>query len=170
MKEFYLLCFVGLGTLLSYGQPITDRNALYGELGGNGTYYSFNDDRSLYQKNAFALGGRIGFSLYPQDHFTQFFPVLPLELNALLGKNKHHLEVGLGITPHQEYRFKVDQTEGNIAQAGREVNWFNTLRLGYRYQKPEGGLLVRTGLTPILFDDNTFEPSAFAGISLGKSF
>ncbi len=170
MKELCLLCFLVLQALLGYGQTITAKNALYGELGGNGIYYSFNYDRILYQKNAFALSGRIGFSMYPRDQFTHFFPVLPLEVNALFGKSKHHLEVGLGITPHQEYRFRIDQTEGTIERAGREVNWFNTVRLGYRYQKPKGGLLFRAGFTPILFDNNMFVPFAFGGISLGKSF
>lgn len=49
------------------------------------------------------------------------------------------------------------------------------LRIGYRYQKPEGGFFFRVGYTPIFIlptggrEGWIFEPR-FAGISFGKSF
>jgi len=53
-------------------------------------------------------------------------------INWLSGKNKHHMEMGVGLAYSPEY----DDSFGFLPAA----------QIGYRYQKPGGWLLFRTGV------------------------
>lgn len=67
----------------------------------------------------------------------------PVELSYLRGKGNHLLELGLGVTP--------------LLQNGRETNdaqakfWevLPVVRIGYRYQRREGGIFYKAGFTPM---------------------
>jgi hypothetical protein len=136
------------------------RNALYIEVGGNAGYYSLNYDIIFFQKGNFKLDWRNGFSLLPIINLPIF---IPLEINTLFGKSKHHFECGLGYTP---VLF--------LGETNEKYSDIILFRVGYRYQKPNGGLLLRIGFTPgisnvdINSDKYSFGP--WFGISIGKSF
>ena len=85
-------------------QSSNARNTVFIEIGGNAGQYAFNYGRIFYQKEAFKLTATSGFSLWAEkiDGSTVWNPALPLELTSLLGRNRHHLELGFGITPFLE--------------------------------------------------------------------
>jgi len=61
----------------------------------------------------------------------------------LYGRKKHHLELNMGMMGIQD-RFndpEMTPTERFFAQ----WDFFPLLNAGYRYQKPEGGFMLRTG-------------------------
>jgi hypothetical protein len=54
--------------------------------------------------------------------------------------DKHFVEIGAGLSYLNNHYFVKDHTEDIIILA---------FRLGYRFQKPEGGLFVKVGFVPL---------------------
>ena len=136
------------------------KNSFYLEMGGNAGTYSINYDLIFYHKNQFSIGGRAGFAIIPTNTCPTVFPV---EIYGLYGKSKHYFEYGLGYSP--------------VIYLGKnslEPSEMLLFRLGYRYQKKQGGFMFRAGFTPIVknADDKIgeFRFTPFAGISLGWTF
>jgi len=139
-----------------------NNTAFYAEFAGNGGVYSVNYDRRIFgnDKNSFNI--RIGIGYIPsKEEEDDIF--IPFELLLITGKGRHHPEFGLGLT-----------MENRPERSGTwEPNLFG--RIGYRFQKPDGGWLFRIGFTPYssYFNDYTgadhlIQP--FGGISVGYSF
>ncbi len=162
-------------------ETFTARNSVYLELAGNAGRYAFNYGRLIYQKGAFMVIGSVGFSLW-QDRYrvegsTIWYPVLPLEFSALIGRRKHHLEFGLGITPYLLPEINFSSVSGTFVQT-KGPNFVRTIvpiRVGYRYQKPEGGFFFRVGYTPFFgvpdrMKENWYFQPIHAGLGLGVSF
>lgn len=160
-------------------EKFTAKHLVYLELAGNAGQYAFNYGHLFYQKGVFKLTGSAGFSLWadPIEGSTIWNPALPLEVSALMGKRNHHLELGLGITPYLKAEINSSFETGVLVQSKGPNNLAAVLplRIGYRYQKPEGGFWFRVGYTPFFSlpyefrDDWEFQP-IFAGIGFGWSF
>ena len=141
----------------------------YFELAGNGFLYSLNYDRLLLEKEKFKIAGRIGLTYMPYwEAMTEVRgPGMPLEVNFLLGKHSDFLELGAGLT-YFYFTQPYDHTNYNFLM--------ENLRIGFRHQKKEGGLLFRVALVPIStfpidprFDDDGWIIPYYAGISIGFS-
>lgn len=138
------------------------QNSIYFEALGNGIIYSVNYDR-LFTEN---FGGRIGVMYLSSFDVVvssaENILVVPLMANYFIG-GSHKLELGAGILLVQADNigfFGIESGQGGSAVGG-------TATVGYRYQKPEGGLVFRIGFTPV-YGDGEVEPSG--GISLGYAF
>lgn len=165
-------------------KTVTAKNAVYLEIGGNAGWYSLNYGRIFYQKGLLKLAGSAGLSMWRHNtselpHNTtktiRWLPALPLEFSALLGRSSHHLEIGSGITPYLSVTVRRNP---DILNSSDKVylGAYLPFRLGYRYQKPEGGFFFRIAYTPLfrlpvnLEGSNYYFSPIFAGISFGKSF
>ncbi|SDA90478.1 hypothetical protein SAMN03080617_03304 [Algoriphagus alkaliphilus] len=155
----------------------TAKNAIYLELGGSSGRYAINYNKIFHQKGKLKLNASAGFSMW-RDQINNFktiwLPVIPLEVSALYGKSNHHLELGFGVTSYLSRT--LDFNSESLELEDKVVfDAFIPLRVGYRYQKPEGGFFFRVGYTPIFIlptggrEGWIFEPR-FAGVSFGKSF
>lgn len=148
----------------SRGQaPEPAGQAVYLELLGHGGLYSFNYERVLQPR----VHGRVGVSLFSASAVdaegtaaNADVVLAPLTASYLRG-GTHHLELGGG---------------GLLGYASAEVEdvgggsgvLFGVAGLaGYRYQRPEGGLLLRLAYTPLL-SGGTF--SNWFGLALGYAF
>lgn len=153
--------------------------SIYAECAGNSLgYYSLNYEHLLkvQQKRVWFLHG--GFSTYrPSSLFTRFaVPVGITYFNRPQGN--HHREVGLCLG-YVKGLYYADQSNGfDGVQYSKSVCLL--VNVGYRYQKPEGGLLFKIYYSPTFiikdFQDppyyyyrNTFVPFNF-GIALGYGF
>jgi len=147
-----LLLFVTSLFNQTFGQATKDstsisKNTIYLELLGNGGIYSFNYDRIILTKKLFKISGSIGISYIPP--FVRYNHTLtyPIEINFLYGK-KNYFELGIGYTPvfnlYKEDIFKI-----------YDIYSYPVLRIGYRFQKPNGGFFFRTGLL-LYFVKNEF--------------
>lgn len=157
-------------------ETFTAKNAIYLDLGGNAGQYAFTYGKLFYQKGALKMMGSVGFSLWADrvEGSTVFNPAIPLEISGLLGRGKHHLELAIGATPHLATGLDINpetlELEDKVV-----FDSLIPLRIGYRYQKPEGGFFFRVGYTPFFKvpvggrEDWVFTP-VFAGLSFGKSF
>lgn len=187
MKGFTGKLTVGLlmsGFMQASGQrespPKPPVNAVYSELLGNGFMYSINYDRLIYHDENLSITARAGIT----PGFVSLFRGvgLPFELNALfLRKNGHNAEAGPGFswfngksTYRNENREVVTSSRYNVCDV--------TLRLGYRYVQPGGGLIIRTAFIPVFsivspeeVRTQNFFPfgkpfTPWAGLSIGYAF
>ncbi|MFL0684207.1 MAG: hypothetical protein ACJLTB_13450 [Algoriphagus aquaeductus] len=158
-------------------ENITAKNAVYLEVGGSSGIYAINYSKIFHQKGKLKLNASAGFSMLPNekiDSKTIWLPAIPIEVSALYGKSNHHLEMGFGFTSYLDKTTAIDSETFELSD---EVVFGAVIpvRIGYRYQKPEGGFFFRVGYTP-LFNvpvragkSWSFNPY-HAGISFGKSF
>ena len=158
-------------------ETFTAKKAVYLEIGGSSGRYAINYSKIFHQKGKIKLNASVGFSIWRNeinDFKTIWLPVVPLEVSALYGKSKHHLEMGIGFISGLDRTLDFD-SESLELEDKVVFNAAIPLRIGYRYQKPEGGFFFRVGYTPIIdFPPRTggnwsFNPY-WAGVSFGKSF
>ena len=144
------------------------KNTAYFELLGKGGIYSFNYEREVYRINEqLAFNASLGFSI--MNGFTDIEKskdrLFPLEINAKYSFGKHHVLLGFGSTlwKYKVLDIKIDNSNvGGDPASPTLVNrkeWYAHLTLDYRYQKPEGGLMLKAGITPLWFDKMSY--SAF---------
>jgi hypothetical protein len=143
----------------------TKKNTLFVEAFGNGLLYSIGYDRLFFPEKTTKLSLSIGVTPFiGQKQSTMKIDAwLSPQVNCLIGKD-HNLEIGIG------YTF-----------LGFYIDYINRphlifYRIGYRYQKTDGGLFFRIGFTPYSFIDkapginldNPFMP--WGGIAIGWTF
>lgn len=154
--------------LLAQSNPLRDfhsRNSFFVEGGGKAVYYSLNYERRYLISESHKIGAQVGVA--PAIGQILF----PISVNSITGATAHQLETGLGLTLVSES--KVVTGRYNYHGLG-EMNTIGTAHLGYRYQPPLGGLLIRVGYTPLfaITADAPFDGPRFVhwfGISLGIS-
>lgn len=152
------------------------KNGVYLELGGNGGLYSANYERFL--SSDFSV--RVGFASYSSETWWDdlwsdeettitTFPILG---NYFYGNGSNRLELGAGVLLGTK---KVKDSW--VEERNGDSAIFNlTAVVGYRYQKPTGGLIFRAGLTPFYSlsgGEDAFPDEGFAlsgGISVGYAF
>lgn len=124
------------------------KHTIFLELGGNGGFYSINYDRIMLTKESWKLAGRAGAMFYrsESDHLqsksSTWFAV-PLEVSYLRGRSNHLLELGVGVTPL--YHAYATLESSHV----KEVRLLPVARIGYRYQRNEGGMFYKAGFTPM---------------------
>ncbi|WP_235297630.1 hypothetical protein [Portibacter marinus] len=151
--------FITLLLTISYLSINAQRNhAVYGELLGNGFFYSLNYEFAIAKTDK-NWRAKVGVS-------TLAYPFAITQISYLFGKKKYFMEVGAGAN---FLPFSNDNEKLSLLLTPNAA-------LQFRYES-SGGLLFRIGLAPSfipLFDD---EP-AFAdpnnwiwpGVSLGYTF
>ena len=157
-------------------ETFTAKNAVYLEVGGSSGRYAVNYSKIFHQKGKVKLNASVGFSMWHHklNSKTTWLPAIPLEVTAFYGKSNHHLEMGFGFTSF--LGTSLDLVSGTFEFRDKVVfGAFIPLRVGYRYQKPEGRFFFRVGYTPIIdFPPRTGGNWSFnpyhAGVSFGKSF
>ena len=81
-------------------------------------------------------------------------PQLYISAVGLLGQNNSHLEYGIGITSlynPDNYSIELSNHNAGYGDGVMPTKWDNTdikprITIGYRYQKPKGHFILRTGL------------------------
>lgn len=145
-----------------YAQELRVRN-VYGELLGPSKAYSINyDTRFKPTHNGFGMRVGIGFWTYSPQRFHRI--ALPIQLNYLTGKQRHHVEFGGGATVlHSGGGGSVWD---EVSEEGLVV--MGTLSAGYRYQPQRKGINARAGAT-LLYSTSGL-PTVTPGVSLGYTF
>jgi hypothetical protein len=166
----------------SSAEIFTAKHAIYGELGGTSNGYAINYGLIFHQKGRLKYSASAGFFMRYRNEDVRispgfWVPTFSTEITALWGKSKGHLEFGTGFVAYRSKQFIFDRDfPRNIRE---RQYWGKTIvpRIGYRYQKPEGGLFFRAAYTPWIKFNNIegdgekvkFLPFGI-GLSLGWSF
>lgn len=135
-------------------------NIISMELFGNGLYYSMNYERNFDSDKTIKVNPRIGVTVMGSD-----FNALPVEAVFIVGKKKHRLETGLGVTPSIEKRGKIVANGNIITRSTFVFRTYILSRIGYRYEA-KSGFLLKLGVTPVLYPQ--FFP--WPALTIGKSF
>jgi hypothetical protein len=161
LRFFFCICFFcfSLGFIDSQetDKTFTKRNSFYGEfLGTSGSVCSINYDRILKQNENSLIDLSLGFGYFP--FFKEVNPIIgiPISINLTNGLGNHHFEIGAGLT----YNSGIVQRKETVESYGSSLDSYSiteslqvllfSFRIGYKYQKPNGGLFFRLGLTPLL--------------------
>lgn len=174
MKKSILIAILVLFSGISVqAQEEFAKNGAYFELGGNGGLYSINYERFL-SSNVSIRGGFASFSTW-----GIFFNLLavnittfPVLVNYFYGTGSHKLELGAGVLLGTSKVTSALNNQENKSSAIFDL----TAVVGYRYQKPEGGIIFRAGLTPFLAltgEEDEYPQEGFTlsgGISIGYAF
>jgi hypothetical protein len=148
----------------------TARNAAYFELGGNAILYSVNYDRRF--NNTWT--GRAGFMIVSAEGTDQdtgeraevSLAIIPVMMNALLGRGTHRLELGAGPLFGIGGGSIEDPEVGDVDEFSAAGLAGVTTTFGYRRQPLDGGFVFRASLNPFY----SGKPQLWAGISAGWSF
>jgi len=166
---------------VAFAQSPAAPNALYAEFLGNGLLYSCNYDRLFSE----SFGGRIGVSYtFPEGVSIVTLPVMAYYLVGL-GSGPSKLEFGLGATillqPERQSLSFMAAPDDQL----RGTSVLGTATVGYRYQRADGGLIIRVGATPFFGQfsreirpspstpeeyEDVFRFQIFGGISIGYGF
>lgn len=149
LKYLILLCtFFLLMSRNSMAQSDSTiaKNTIYVEGLGNGIFGSLNYDRLLLIKKL-KFSYRLGFIYLPHNVIS--FYTIPIEFNFLRGK-KNHSEFGIGFSyvnglNEKSYNVPDGSNFSTIYEYSRAI-YLNVKPIGYRFQRPSGGLFFRTGI------------------------
>ncbi len=151
-------------------RTFTARNTVYVELAGKGAVYSLNYDR-IFRQGSLTWSLRAGAMYWPQSTLAGSSLFVPIALNAFTGKRNHHLEFSLGQTLRYFVGYRV---EGQSVK-GKLDYPLTFVGIGYRYQKPGGGLFASVTALPSLrpyrgVDGLRVDYLPWLGLGIGRSF
>ncbi len=159
VKQLFIIFFLAF-SIATFAQMdsshFVKRKSIYFEIAGSGGLGSINFEKSFCQRKNTTFTWRAGFSLAPIDHNNGTGLVFPIMANALIGKNAHKIEFGLG----QGFTFT---TKGSFFI-------LTTVIAGYRYQPADKHWFYRITYTPLISYLVDFQIQQWAGISIGYTF
>lgn len=141
-------------------------NIVFVEGMGNGFTLSLNYERIFYQRERRFASIRVGYSQLAKGYLGSLqghMRIAPAELVVCVG-SKHHFEYGVGLTSCMENNIYYN---GEPDRVEHYFYFIPTIRLGYRYQKPDGHFLIRVGAVTAVFP---LGPVPFPGIAIGGAF
>jgi hypothetical protein len=159
-KSTFLVSLIGLLGFMgsaAYGQG---KNLVYLELAGKGLYYSLNYERSLFNlTDELSMAASVGFCRINgnTDIEKSHDITLPLEMNFQYAFDNHRVVLGYGTTYWRYFLPDIPIYNNNLNQQPlrpelkKVTEWFAHGLIEYRYQKNEGGLLIKAGYVPLFF-------------------
>lgn len=154
--------------LLSFGQKdssslLPKKNTIYIEAFGPGLLNSLSYDRLYRTSKTIKTSVSAGVTIMPSIGISDFYSGAQLSYNFLFTKKNHHMELGMGLN------FLMDEVKEGVeylGESGNEKNYFVyfTPKLGYRFQRPQGGIFFRVTFTPLVAFMNRV-----GGISVGNT-
>jgi hypothetical protein len=156
-------------TLLIASYSIAQKSkSVFLELGGNGGLGSVNFD-SRFNKSEKGFGYRAGFGFIPPTNsFGVSDPAIwtvPIGLNYLIGKSRHYLETGIGVTFYF-YDGTGSDFWGNT-EVKKGTGIFLIPSAGYRYSPYGKSFQGRLFVSPVI---NAEGVSFYWGLSVGFKF
>ncbi|HEY0040872.1 MAG TPA: hypothetical protein VGB71_09430 [Flavisolibacter sp.] len=163
-RKLVLLLFLCFISSLAFSQGSNKKTSPFAsngflEVGGAGGFLSLNYDRRFSNANN-GFGGRIGIGIgegQPTHMFPDLVLTIPIAVNYLAGQGPHYFEIGAGVT--------IGTSEFGIINGKRQSLLF-VPSLGYRYQKPIKGFMLRVVASPLIASGVDF----WAGVSFGRRF
>lgn len=150
---------------------VPQKNTIYFEVFGQGAFYSFCYDRLYRINRKTKTSASLGLGIIPiyRQYILgldrQFILSMPASYNFLLGRKNHHFELGMGLTlffqkryisPHTIYLYPNGWNPAMPAYSNQtssfQINYILWVspKIGYRFQKSEGGIFFRISFDPIV--------------------
>ena len=123
-------------------------------------FWGLGYERLFPIKENLKITTELSFSIIP---FEEYFSVTIPHINLLFG-NEQHFELGGGFGFDLDYKNMMNYN----------VTYYTlTFRVGYRYQRKEGGFFFRTGLVPWMWINaryGSYDFFLFGNLAFGYSF
>ena len=145
------------------------KNSVSLELAGTGLFYSINYDRLILIDKNIRFSVTTGFWYIPQINRVSDFQTFmggTIGFNTIFGKQTHFGELGFGFS-----YINMRQENGTMYHTT-----YLPIRIGYRYQKDDGGLFLRASFMPIFENYQHFDVKVLAvitpyfALAIGYSF
>ena len=143
VRYFFIILFFSFFFNLNAQDLVVKKNTAYFEVGGSGLLYSVNYDRLLVIDEKMRFSLTAGTWYIPHIESISDFNYMigtAVGVNTLFGKQKHFAEFGVNVA----YMIMND-IDNSIYQL-----IYLPFRIGYRYQKDDGGLFLRASFMPIV--------------------
>lgn len=140
-KAAVLVLLLAATTVEALSQQ-THRSSFYADINTSGPVYTVNYDGIFHQGEKVSYAYHIGF------HWLHDEVGIPFGISLLTGAENHHAEFSLTLMPYVD-RANYLFDEGNIS----DKYLYITPGAGYRFQKPGGGLFLRTFVGPSILLD-----------------
>ncbi len=137
-----IVLFTLFKTASSQPKTYLNRHTAYAGFTSMGAFYSLNYDRIFSQRKKLFNSYNIGLSV------TKNYIALPIGINFFTGKNSHHAEFSFTAVPYIEAYQNV--FSGNNLS---DKKIYLIPAVGYRYQKPQGGIFFKVNVAPIIYLD-----------------
>ena len=138
------------------------RQSIFLELGGQGLFYSINYDRLFHVEKKVKSSVSCGLFLLPKSKLLKvdYMFSIPISYNFLFGKKNNKLELGIGLTPVFSRSIATSPPssyglfDDPYSMPHNEMFTVYYLaiavtpKIGYRFQKAEGGFFFKTTLAP----------------------
>jgi hypothetical protein len=134
----------------------TKNNSVFIELGGKGLAYTINYERQfcVIHRLKAAIGVGVSYFHINSGIFNDDFGSITPEIDLIYG-SLHNIEVG-----YSKGFYFFNLSDENI----------QSLKIGYRYQKPDGGFLFRANFCPLYWNNDIKDIYPWLGISFGYVF
>jgi hypothetical protein len=145
-----LICISLLLSLKGFSQEESNNNNRLGiflDIGGNSGGYSVNTEYNLFQADQYQLNARLGFGYLTVREVN--FISIPFGINCLIGKQKHHIEIGTGASYIKGLRYLNIQIGNSNKYYSDEAIYF-VPSIGYRYDKYKKGLFFKAYYSPLI--------------------
>lgn len=153
----------GTDTLKIHNYP---KNSVILTLGGTGIYTSLIYEREVYQIKKLRTGFRSGIGISPFSLTFSDEVNIPVGIYGLFGKRNHHLDLNLNLA-----NYLITQYDWRDDSEFRKLKALFIPSLGWRFQKPESGLIFKAGLSSIIsFNKIRNNASPWIEIGAGWSF
>jgi len=145
-----------------YARPFESKNTIYLGIDAYGAYPSINYDRIFFDKGRVKYTFGLGFAVWQTTKYgdVDWATHVPVQLNAFFGSGNHHPEVGIGFT----YRYM------NTTPESLYEKYMFPVKVGYSYQRPEGGLFLRADLLAVYRPDEAFTPNIYPSFGFGIGY
>jgi hypothetical protein len=144
-KKAVLANFTAFGTLYEFGGISFDIRFKKNQINGLGANFGIsniiNRDYVFYDDS---------------NNFSQFrykkMMVIPLGLNYLIGKQKHHIETGIELFTSIKTGYTTQLIAGNLTtKKATKLEILPSINIGYRFQTLKNGIAFNTLLKPIYY-------------------
>lgn len=157
---FILLAFVCYSTQASGQDSLKTqpKNVIYANAGTLGLWFTASAN---YERQLFSTDNKFYVNYYMRACAGAFAtwgadgPYGSLSLQGVYGAKRSHLELNLGLAAlFDKSGYEIGISNANYPYPGYEsepskgdyTNWTPAVSVGYRYQRPTGGFVFRTGI------------------------
>ncbi len=134
------------------------KNTIFLEAGGQSLFYSLNYDRLFRIHKKIQNNFELGLSIIPKNKNSDYVISTPVSCNFLIGKSNNKLEIGIGLTAMFVRKFSYSQPDYDDPFGNKYIHFYEkneksiyfSPKIGYRFQKADGGFFFKAMVTPII--------------------
>lgn len=149
MKTVSLLLLLCFSVNVAFSQDATpqpfSRHSIIAQAGSNSLAFGVLYDHVFISKAKWKLTGMTGVNVTPSSE--SFGVGMPIAVSSLIGKHRNFFEIRTGFTNGYGIEYESKFVESELKTYTNKLYSLTSITtLGYRFQKPEGGVFFNAGV------------------------